>query len=44
MFSPAVGPCFGPGCGGVQLDEEEPHFVIVNPLIVVYLLEQLIAS
>jgi hypothetical protein len=26
----------------VRLDEEEPHFVVVDPLIIGYLLEELI--
>jgi hypothetical protein len=30
-FSPAIRPCWNPGWDGVWLDEEEPHFIIVNP-------------
>jgi hypothetical protein len=42
-FGPAVGPCYGSGWGRVQLDEDEPHFIVVDLLIVGYLIEELIA-
>jgi hypothetical protein len=43
-FAPAIGLCWSLGWSGVQLDEEEPDFIIVDMLIVEYLLEEFIAS
>jgi hypothetical protein len=40
-FGPMVGPCWSPSWGGVQFDEEEPHFDVVDLLIVGYMLEEL---
>jgi hypothetical protein len=43
-FAPVVGLCWSIDWSGVQLDEEEPDFIVVDLLIVEYLLEELIAS